>query len=115
MALMMLDGEQVKGGLNPAASWVAKMQKEGQPLQEQLVERLHHRPEWALYDRQSDPKELTNLVGNPEYSEVQKRLQSGLRDWLEEWGDSDPVVTETGFVKPNSKAKAKTKAGGKKK
>ena len=110
MALAMLDGKEVKGELDPAASWVAKMQREGGPLREQLVKRLHHRPEWALYDRQSDPKELTNLVGNPEYSEVQKRLQSELEAWLTKWDDSDPITTETGFVKPNNKDEAKTKA-----
>ena len=111
MFLAMIDGKKVKGELDPAASWVAKMQREGEPLQKQLIERLHHRPEWALYDRQSDPKELTNLVGNPEYSEVQKRLQSELEAWLTQWDDSDPIATETGFVKPKNKGKAKAKKG----
>ncbi len=49
---------------------------------------------------------LKNLAGNPEYEEVQDRLQGELKGWLAKWGDEDPVKTETGFVKP---------AGGKKK
>ncbi|MDF1741989.1 MAG: DUF4976 domain-containing protein, partial [Verrucomicrobiales bacterium] len=99
-----------KGELDPAASWVVKMRKEGEPFQKQLVERLHHRPGWALYDRESDPAELTNLVGNPEFAEVQERLRGALEAWLEKWDDSDPVKTETGFVKSKGKAKAKAKA-----
>ncbi|MDF1859503.1 MAG: sulfatase [Verrucomicrobiales bacterium] len=106
-ALQLLDGEEVKGELDPAASWVVKMRKEGRPFQKQLVERLHHRPEWALYDRESDPRELTNLVGNPEYAEVQEQLQGALEAWLERWGDSDPVKTETGFVKSKGRDKKK--------
>ena len=70
---------------------------------------MHHRPEWALYDRESDPKELKNLVGNPEYAEVQDRLQGELEGWLAQWGDEDPVKTETGFVKAGGKAKGKKK------
>ena len=84
-------------------------------MHKQLVRRLHHRPEWALYDRESDPNELSNLVGNPEYAEVQERLQGALEAWLSRWGDEDPVATETGFVKPNNKAKAKGKEKAKKK
>ena len=114
-ALALLDGEDVTGEFDPAASWVVKLETSADPLLEQLVNRLHHRPKWALYDRESDPKELTNLVGNPEYSEVQERLQSALEAWLSKWGDEDPVATETGFVKPSNKAKAKGKGKAKKK
>ena len=113
-ALALINGEDVTGEFDPAASWVAELETSADPLLEQLVKRLHHRPEWALYDRKSDPKELTNLVGNPEYAEVQERLQSALEAWLSKWGDEDPVATETGFVKPNNKAKAKGKGKSKK-
>tara|TARA_R110000850_G_scaffold76640_13_gene166346 strand:- start:4472 stop:5920 length:1449 start_codon:yes stop_codon:yes gene_type:complete len=108
-ALAMVNGETVKGELDPAASWVLKARKAGHPVQQKLVDRLHHRPEWALYDRESDPKELKNLVGNPEYAEVQDRLQGELEGWLAQWGDEDPVKTETGFVKAGGKAKGKKK------
>ena len=99
-ALALINGEPLKGEPDPAASWVLKAKKSGKPFQQKLVKRLHHRPEWALYDRQSDPKELKNLAGNPEYEEVQDRLQEELKSWLAKWGDEDPVKTETGFVKP---------------
>ncbi len=116
MALALLNDEDVKGDFDPAASWVVKLETSGDLLHEQLVERLHHRPEWALYDREADPKELTNLVGNLEFEEVQQRLQGELQSWLEKWGDEDPVKTETGFVKGGGKSngKAKGKAKGKK-
>ena len=114
-ALALLNDVDVKDGFDPAASWVVKLETSGEPLHEQLVKRLHHRPEWALYDREGDPKELKNLAGDPEHKEVQARLQGALESWLEKWGDSDPVKTETGFVKGGgaSKAKPKGKAKGK--
>jgi len=84
---------------NPAGSWVAKSFRKGTSKQEKLVRRLHHRPEWALYDRESDPEELDNLAGDPAHVETRERLKSALQDWLERWDDADPVATEQGFVK----------------
>ena len=46
--------------------------------------------------------------------EPESALQSALEAWLSKWGDEDPVATETGFVKPNNKAKAKGKGKAKK-
>ncbi|MEM1442856.1 MAG: sulfatase/phosphatase domain-containing protein [Verrucomicrobiota bacterium] len=77
-ALALVEGESLQGENDPAASWVLLGKETGTPFQQKLVRRLHHRPEWALYDRQSDPKELKNLAGNPEYEEVQDRLQTEL-------------------------------------
>ncbi len=34
---------------------------------------------WELYDLETDPEELTNLYGRPEYAKVQKRLHRELR------------------------------------
>jgi len=34
--------------------------------------------EWELYDLESDPKELKSMYGDPEYAEVQKRLEAEL-------------------------------------
>lgn len=123
-ALQLVNGSEIKGDqLDPAASWVLQARETEDPFPRKIVKRLHHRPEWALYDREGDPKELKNLAGDPEYAEAQERLQSALKSWLEKWGDSDPVKTETGFVKgggaskgaSKGKAKGKTKAKAKKK
>lgn len=73
-----------------AGSWV---KSEG--AEHPLVRRLHHRPEFALYDRQADPYELNDLSENPEYEPVLERLKSALFEFLEAKGDADPVKTET--------------------
>ena len=63
------------------------------------MHRLHHRPEWALYDRKDDPHELQNLA---DFALVDKQtfqmLQKALQKWLERWEDSDPVATEKAFI-----------------
>ncbi len=41
-----------------------------------------HRPAEELYHTSSDPAEMTNLIGNPEYTGIQKRLSAALDDWL---------------------------------
>ncbi len=97
-ALVMLDGTPAKQP-NTASSWVRKMQAVGRPRQEKLVNRLHQRPEWALYDRQTDPHELKNLIDDADSAEVADRLKNALSAWLEKWGDADPVATEKSFVK----------------
>ena len=81
-----------------AASWVQKLYDDPQPHIKTLVHRLHHRPEWALYDRRNDPHELDNLVASDGHKEVFERLQKALHVWLNRWNDSDPVATENAFI-----------------
>ena len=90
-------GEQ-KGEPNTAASWVQEARRTKSPEHAQLVERLHHRPEWALYDREADSNELSNLVDQPALAPVVSKLKAELKTWLERWNDSDPVATERGFA-----------------
>lgn len=40
------------------------------------------RPMFELYDLQSDPNELTNLIGKPEVADVQKELKAALQEWM---------------------------------
>ncbi|QDU13631.1 Arylsulfatase precursor [Gimesia maris] len=48
------------------------------------------RQEVELYDVQTDPHELHNLAGNPEYAEVQQELRTALDQWQEETHDRLP-------------------------
>jgi hypothetical protein len=64
-----------------------------------LINRLHHRPEWALYDRQEDPEELENLFELSTMEPIRERLQQALITWLARWDDQDPVATERRFVR----------------
>ncbi|MBT7727872.1 MAG: sulfatase-like hydrolase/transferase [Planctomycetaceae bacterium] len=81
-----------------AASWVQKLYDDPQPHIKTLVHRLHHRPEWALYDRRNDPHELDNLAASDSHKKVFERLQKALHTWLNRWNDSNPVATENAFI-----------------
>lgn len=81
--------------LNPTGSWVAKNVKDEQ--EKQLVHKLHHRPEYELYDLQQDPYEMVNLMGD-ENQKVFNRLQKALQQKLRNLGDSDPITTEKRFI-----------------
>lgn len=98
-ALNWIENGRTKGRPDTAGSWVLKAKKTKQRADDRLVQRLHHRPEWALYDRQSDPEELENLIDKPELAPEVVRLKEALRAWLKRWDDADPVATERGFVK----------------
>ncbi|MGC6567109.1 MAG: sulfatase [Akkermansiaceae bacterium] len=106
-------GQKTKGGPNTAGSWVLESQKSKKPSDAEIIKRLHHRPEWALFDRQNDPHELNNLlarrslgeggVSDPDSAPVLKRMKTDLQTWLAKWDDSDPVATERSFVKKKKK------------
>ena len=46
-------------------------------------------PGWELYDLKTDPEEMNNLYGNPEYGEIAKKLKKQLKDLREELGETD--------------------------
>jgi uncharacterized sulfatase len=52
-----------------------------------LVDKYHYRPEFELYDCDTDPLEMNNLANNSEYAPVVKKLQSRLLDWMAAQGD----------------------------
>lgn len=50
---------------------------------------IHYHGVWdtnELYDLETDPDETRNLIGEPEYQDLAKQLDSDLFDWLEETG-----------------------------
>lgn len=98
LAWIEADGKGA-GSPDSAASWVAAARSSSSAEASMIVERLHHRPEWALYDRETDPEELKNLADDPAAKAVRERLQTELESWLKRWDDADPVATERAFVK----------------
>lgn len=98
-ALKWIETGEGEAGANVAASWVAKQRDSPSSRRDKLVKRLHHRPEWALYDRKHDPEELDNLIEHPEWTSVRKRMEGALMQWLKRWGDADPIATERSFLK----------------
>ena len=57
-----------------------------------LIHFYHDVDEWELYDLQADPQEMTNVYGNPDYSEIQVTLHSQLIALRESYGDSDELT-----------------------
>lgn len=82
---------------NVAGSWVELSRKN--PSARPLVHKLHHRPEYELYDLEKDPHELRNLIDDPAHAETARGLKAALHAWLEKVGDADPMATEKSLVK----------------
>ena len=96
-ALRMVENDDFRPpNLNLAGSWV--MHKDKDELIESLVHKLHHRPEYELYDLEEDPVELVNLAVNKSYQSVFKRLRRVLEKKLYSLGDSDPIATERSYL-----------------
>ena len=55
--------------------------------------RFAQRPEFELYDLQTDPWELKNVADQGEHNDVITRLRARLEAWLKQQGD-DPVKSE---------------------
>lgn len=47
-----------------------------------------------LYDMESDPYQLTNVVGDPAYAVVKAELRSRLLNWIEKAEGKRPVITD---------------------
>jgi len=41
-----------------------------------------------LYDLESDPYELNNLINDPNYEDVKQKLKGFLREWQEKTNDT---------------------------
>jgi arylsulfatase A-like enzyme len=49
---------------------------------------------WLLYDNRADPYQMDNLIGRPEYAELQASLETKLQEQLDRNGDSLPSARE---------------------
>ncbi|MEM9443858.1 MAG: sulfatase [Verrucomicrobiota bacterium] len=102
-ALRLLEGDATVGKsreskkiIEPTLSWVL-----AEGADHPLVRKLHHRPEFALYDLEKDQYELNDLSSSPEHQKTFNRLKGALFAFLEANGDADPVETETKATKKN--------------
>ncbi len=61
------------------------------PLLYQLLEDMLNgkRPEWELYDLETDPAQLNNLAQEATYKTTRTRLKTELENWRRETGDFD--------------------------
>jgi arylsulfatase A-like enzyme len=56
---------------------------------------LAPRPDIEMYRTSTDPHQLNNLAGQPEYASIQRRLTETLARWMEETHDSVPENIST--------------------
>src|SRR5690606_7799406 len=70
--------------------WVAKAQNS--PADQQLVDRIVHRPAVQFYDLKADPYELHNLAGEAKYSSLVKQYTAELKKWMQQQGDSGTAM-----------------------
>ena len=64
------------------------------PESYRLVKRYMRRPAEELYRSSFDPYELKNLIGNPDYREIHRKLSQALDDWMALQNDpGSPVDT----------------------
>lgn len=77
-----------------ASSWQAQFQKgQDAPYGQKTVAQYIHRPEFELYDIESDPDETENLAGDPRFAEILEKYQNELREfqaktddpWIMKW------------------------------
>ncbi|TWU64654.1 Arylsulfatase [Crateriforma conspicua] len=59
-----------------------------------VVAKHHGRPEYELYDLQTDPLEQTNIAGNEDVAAIQDRLRNELNSWVQSQGDELTVFHE---------------------
>jgi len=71
-----------------ASSWQAQFQKGlDAPYGKKTVAQYIHRPEFELYNIESDPHESVNLASNPEFSEILKKYQRKLKEFQAKMND----------------------------
>ena len=63
------------------------------------LDSYYYRDEWELFNLQSDPEELNNVAGDPNYASVLKTLQEKLRSW--QHSTNDPWYCAPGGVFEN--------------
>ena len=88
-------------------SWVRAAGKK--PLEDPVIKKLFYRPEYALYDLESDPHELQDISKNPEHAETFNRLKNTLHEYLSAHEDSKPIETEKAITKNQGSKKKKQK------
>jgi arylsulfatase A-like enzyme len=59
-----------------------------------LIHFYHDVDEWELYDLEKDPNEMNNVIDDPAYSDVKKRLKEELDSLMKQYGDSDSLRQE---------------------
>ncbi|HOM16147.1 MAG TPA: sulfatase [Thermoguttaceae bacterium] len=64
------------------------LQRQAEPAMAPFYQRAFaKRPAEELYDLRTDPDQLHNVAGKPEYADIQAKLRSRLEQWMQQTGD----------------------------
>ena len=55
-----------------------------------MVNAIHEKGPWLLFDDVEDPLQMNNLVGVPEHAALQQEMHALLVDWIDRTGDEFP-------------------------
>jgi uncharacterized sulfatase len=72
------------------SSWTDKARTDAPTAK--LIDTLERHPRWELYDTQSDPFELNNLVAQPAQAARVAALKAQLAAWLKQQGDQEALT-----------------------
>lgn len=75
----------------PVWNLLKKLKAEGKLTPEQQFFTADRRPPEELYDLQSDPHEVKNLVDSPQHADMLKELRGALNKWIEDTKDQGAV------------------------
>jgi len=68
-------------------TWQSVLERDAAMYGPRRVEDYIHRPEYELYDLETDPNEIHNLADDPQHADVLQELQAKLRTWQEKTKD----------------------------
>tara|TARA_R110002049_G_scaffold309268_1_gene519629 strand:+ start:173829 stop:175292 length:1464 start_codon:yes stop_codon:yes gene_type:complete len=71
----------------------------GDETARELVDKYLYRPEFELYDCETDPLEMNNLAGDPKLAKVQARLKEQLDQWMQSQGDQGKETEERALLR----------------
>jgi arylsulfatase A-like enzyme len=72
------------------STWIARAQRDA--AARKLVETIEHHPRWELYDTETDPYELHNLIADGAHAERVTALRERLVEWLRQQNDQKALA-----------------------
>ena len=86
-APLTINQEAIPMMMRPGLAVLNVLHLQGKLPPEQDAFMKDKKPEEELYDIRTDPSEVHNLAGNPEYAETLKKFRSRLAKWCRAVGD----------------------------
>lgn len=74
--------------LYESSTWQAVLNNDVKRYGQRDTHALLHRPEFELYDLETDPHEVVNLASDPAHAQTLARMQSQIREWQKQTKDS---------------------------